>query len=105
MEANFKVRQDLAFWACDGARFEPGKEHTVTGDKNMISQIIAAYAAGSISELVLDDQASKLQVVESDRDSEKVLTQAMENGTWLEGHLAQFELDRQEGVTIEIGGE
>jgi len=103
MEAKFKVRQDLAFWGFGKATFKPGEAHEMSGDADMIAAVEAAEAAGVLYDVELESRMTSS--VESQEVSLVKLNQAMESGAWLEGHLAQFELDSQNGMSIEIGGD
>lgn len=107
MEASFKVRQDLAYWGCSAGTFEPGEEHTVSGDSALMCELAAAADAGVILELKMDDSGKKASenAVESQRDSEKALAAAMASGVWHEGNAAQAELDKEANEGVEIGGD
>ena len=112
MKASFKVRQDLAYWSCDAGQFAPGSEHEVSGSKNVMRAIAAAQAAGSVHSVTFDDAAAEAVegTVQSQKESEKALVAAMGevgpdgrySGPWMEGHLAQLEL---EGDGIEVGSD
>jgi hypothetical protein len=115
MKVKFKVRDDLAFWACSAGKFEPGEECELDTDENSVREIIAAEAAGSIYGLTDVDGTigpALLDVVESQTDSEARLAEAMadvvdpETGLtrWGEGHLQQFALDA-EFAEIEVGSD
>ena len=111
MKVKFKVRDDLAFWGCAGGKFEPGEEHELDTSDNVVRELIAAQAAGSIYDLD-GDGIGALQVVEDQATSEAKLAEAMtdvvdeESGLtrWGVGHLQQFALDA-EHAEIAVGSD
>lgn len=104
MKAQFKVRQDLAYWACDAGQFKPGEVHEVEGSQDVMQAICDAAAAGSLVDVGFDD-ADNAPRSETDAESIMKLNAAMNDGSWLEGHSQQFALDEEREGTIEVGGD
>ena len=107
MEARFKVRQDLAFWAGPPGSYAPGDVHVVNSTAEDMCAIEAAYRAGYLVEVEYDDEASEAvaEAVENDYDSLQKQAEAIESGEWLKGHLEQAALDAETGGLIEVGGD
>lgn len=99
MEARFKVRQDLAYWASSCGTFAPGETHVVNGTAEDMQTIADAFSAGTLVEVEWDDEAKDAWSYEPGVS----LAEAMESGEWQKGHLAQFGIDAENAGLIEIG--